>query len=296
MIPYRRQNIIFLVGCPRSGTTFLQSLLAAHSQIYSPPESKFFQYLVPEFEDQPRRYQYGLVSRRLSPRMKAFFADELHRPELLSHLSKLPVRSLYTRQFMQILHGLKREAGKTILLEKTPEHINHIDDIEKYVRGAKFIHLVRQGTDVIASLYEVTRKHPEWWGGEWPLDWCIYRWNQAIEMTQKNIHKPNHIAIGYESLVENSSTSLLRLCDFIGIEFEEKMMRDYHRVAANLTRQASGRTVSDKIATTSGHKFDLVLSEADKKYVLDNLLSVYLSELIDEPFVGVNGRLACRHG
>ena len=284
MIPHRRHNTIFLVGCPRSGTTFLQSLLAAHSQIYSPPESKFFQYLVPEPEDQPRRYKYGLVSRRLSPRMKAFFADELHRPELLSRLSKLPFQSLYTRQFMQVLHDLKREAGKIILLEKTPEHINHIDDIEKYVRGAKFIHLVRRGTDVVASLYEVTRKHPEWWGGEWPLDWCIYRWNQAIEISHKHLHKPNHLGVTYEFLVENTSVSLQNICDFIGIEFEENMMRDYHRVAANLTRQASGRTVSDKIAPTSGNKFDRLLSEAEKKYVLDNLLSVYLSELVDEPF------------
>ena len=283
MIPHRRQNTIFLVGCPRSGTTFLQSLLAAHSQIYSPPESKFFQYLVPEPEDQPRRYKYRLVSRRLSPRMKAFFADELHRPELLSRLSKLPFQSLYTRQFMQILHDLKREAGKTILLEKTPEHINHIDDIEKYVRGAKFIHLVRQGTDVIASLYEVTRKHPEWWGGEWPLDWCIYRWNQAIEMTQKHLHKSNHICIAYESLVENPNRSLQNICDFIGIEFEEKMLNDYHRVAASLTRQASGRTVSKKIVQTSQNKFEDLLTEAEQQYVLENLYSVNLNELIDKP-------------
>ena len=287
MIPYRRQNIIFLVGCPRSGTTFLQSLLAAHSQIYSPPESKFFQYLVPEFEDQPRRYQYGLISRRLSSRMKAFFADELHRPELLSRLSKLPVRSLYTHQFMQVLHALKREAGKNILLEKTPEHINHIDDIEKYVRGAKFIHLVRQGTDVIASLYEVTRKHPEWWGGEWPLDWCIYRWNQAIEMTQKHLYKPNHIAIGYESLVENSHRSLQNICDFIGIKFEEQMVRDYHQVATNLTRQASGRTVSDKIMKTDRNKFENLLSESEREYVLQNLSSIDLRELVEKPLVSV---------
>ena len=283
MIPHRRQNTIFLVGCPRSGTTFLQSLLAAHSQIYSPPESKFFQYLVPEPEDQPRRYKYRLVSRRLSPRMKAFFADELHRPELLSRLSKLPFQSLYTRQFMQILHDLKREAGKTILLEKTPEHINHIDDIEKYVRGAKFIHLVRQGTDVVASLYEVTRKHPEWWGGEWPLDWCIYRWNQAIEMTQKHLYKPNHICVGYESLVENPNRSLQNICDFIGIEFEGKMLNDYHRVAASLTRQASGRTVSNKIVQTSRNKFEDLLTEADRQYVLENLYSVNFNEFTDKP-------------
>ena len=33
---------IFIVGCPRSGTTLLQSLLAAHPQIHSFPETHFF--------------------------------------------------------------------------------------------------------------------------------------------------------------------------------------------------------------------------------------------------------------
>lgn len=37
----------FLVGCPRSGTTLLQSLLAAHPEIISFPESHFFRHLTP---------------------------------------------------------------------------------------------------------------------------------------------------------------------------------------------------------------------------------------------------------
>ncbi|HEV2472658.1 MAG TPA: sulfotransferase, partial [Chthonomonadales bacterium] len=37
---------VFLVGCVRSGTTLLQSLLAAHSEIASFPETDFFRYLV----------------------------------------------------------------------------------------------------------------------------------------------------------------------------------------------------------------------------------------------------------
>ncbi|NJL55543.1 sulfotransferase [bacterium] len=32
---------LFLVGCPRSGTTLLQSMLASHPQIASFPETKF---------------------------------------------------------------------------------------------------------------------------------------------------------------------------------------------------------------------------------------------------------------
>ncbi|MDY6936875.1 MAG: sulfotransferase [Cyanobacteriota bacterium] len=280
MIPHRDRKTIFLVGCPRSGTTFLQSVLATHSQIASFPESKFFQYLVPEPEDQPRRYRYGLVSRRLSARMKAFFTDELHRPELLSRLSKLPIRSIYTRQFMQVLQDLTREKGKEILLEKTPEHIQYIDEIEKYVPGAKFIHLVRQGTDVVASLYEVTRKHPQWWGGEWPLDWCIYRWNQAIEISQQHLHKPNHFLVRYEELTENPNLVLQQICQFIEVAFEEKMLADYHVEAKELIRQASGRTVDARISQATRNKFTQLLDCSQQEYVREKLADVNLTPLI----------------
>ena len=44
----------FLVGCPRSGTTLLQSLIASHPQVYSLPETNFFRLLL-HSEEFPRR-------------------------------------------------------------------------------------------------------------------------------------------------------------------------------------------------------------------------------------------------
>ncbi|MEM9163612.1 MAG: sulfotransferase, partial [Cyanobacteria bacterium P01_F01_bin.4] len=46
----------FVVGCSRSGTTLLQSLLASHPEIISFPESKFFVDLVWMPEERSRRY------------------------------------------------------------------------------------------------------------------------------------------------------------------------------------------------------------------------------------------------
>ena len=40
---------IFIVGCPRSGTTLVRSILAAHSRIIISPESHFLNYWVKQY-------------------------------------------------------------------------------------------------------------------------------------------------------------------------------------------------------------------------------------------------------
>lgn len=39
------ENIVFIVGSPRSGTTWLQRLLATHPQIKTGQESRIFEYV-----------------------------------------------------------------------------------------------------------------------------------------------------------------------------------------------------------------------------------------------------------
>jgi hypothetical protein len=53
---------IFLVGCPRSGTTLLSVLLHAHPRIAMPPETRF---LLPAYR---RRAEYGDLTAASSPR------------------------------------------------------------------------------------------------------------------------------------------------------------------------------------------------------------------------------------
>jgi len=270
---------VFLVGCPRSGTTLLQSLLAAHPQIASFPESKFFQYLVPEHE--PRRRFFGLVSRRLQPRLEEFFKSEIGRPEMLQYLPQIPLMSWYTRKFIKILQILTEEQGKSIMLEKTPEHLYHIDYIEKIVPGVRFIHILRNGSDVVASLYEVTRKYPNsLWQGALSLDDCIERWIQAVEISRRHLHKLNHLLIRYEDLVENPPTELEKICGFIGIEFIETMLQDYRGVAKQVTLETEPwkAAVTGEIHKVSSQKFDQMFDEAQQQYIRKRLSGVSLDE------------------
>src|SRR5204863_639082 len=46
---------IFVVGCPRSGTTLVQCILSASSHAFSLPETHFFTYVLPALGGDPAR-------------------------------------------------------------------------------------------------------------------------------------------------------------------------------------------------------------------------------------------------
>ncbi|MGF1491618.1 MAG: sulfotransferase [Microcoleaceae cyanobacterium] len=271
---------VFLVGCSRSGTTLLQSLLSAHPEVASFPESQFFHHLIPVIYER-RRYALGLISRRLKPRMETFFKDEMNRPELMNSLPRTPFMGNYTRKFMKILKSLAEEQGKTVLLEKTPDHIYYIEYIEKLVPHSRFIHLIRNGADVIASLYEVTNKYPQPWGGARSIDVCIQDWLRAIAASEKYLPQPNHVGIRYEQLLEETETVLKRLCQFMGLEFSDCMVTNY-RLEADRLINSSGRKVESRLENRNSQKFYQVFTPEEQQYILDKIAGVDLEKLLLE--------------
>ncbi|NER34460.1 MAG: sulfotransferase [Oscillatoria sp. SIO1A7] len=268
---------IFLVGCPRSGTTLLQSMLAAHPAIASFPETKFFFYGVPQYE--PKRQAFGMVSRQLNPWLREFFTEHLKRPELLQSLPRIPLMSLYLKKMIGILESLTKEQGKSIWLEKTPEHLYYVETIEKLIAGVRFIHIVRNGADVVASLYEVTHKYPKPWKGALDIDRCIGRWLEAIPLSDRHLQKPNHTLVRYENLVEEPRSTLVKICDFLGIEFDDSMLDNFGSVAQQVSMDEAGRSVGSKIKSTNSQKFYEIFDESQRQYILNRISAIDLDRL-----------------
>ena len=269
------QPPVFLVGCPRSGTTLLQSLLAAHSQIASFPESKFFQYLIPLYE--PKRHRFKIASRQIKPRLTKYFEEEISHPEMLKDLPIIPFWQNYSRSFIKKLNILTHQQNKSIFLEKTPEHIYFLDYIEELVPDAKIIHILRNGADVVASLYEITHKYPRQYphgfSEAWSIDYCLERWKEAFEISSSYLNKSNHFLVKYEKLVENTQTNLEHICQFIGVEFESKMLEDYRAVAKKISLNTEHwkAPVSQNIQNTNHQKFYKVFDESQREYIKQQL-------------------------
>jgi peptidoglycan/xylan/chitin deacetylase (PgdA/CDA1 family) len=249
---------IFLVGAPRSGTTILQSLLAAHPEIISFPESKFFHYLL-----------YQEFATKLPSRLETFFRDEINRPELLNDFDDSQTQESKAAWFVRVLDGLAVEETKNIWLEKTPEHIYFIDDIQRLLPDAKFIHILRNGMDTIASMYEATRNFSELWGGVWDLEHCIERWKYAVLTSHKYVNNSNHILIKYEELVDNKNLILENICNFLEIEYDSAMLINYKAKAANLSLNLPWHQgIARDIQNTKIHKYHQIFNSNQIQSIL----------------------------
>ncbi|HEY1740895.1 MAG TPA: sulfotransferase, partial [Acidimicrobiia bacterium] len=121
--------MIALVGAPRSGTTWLQTLLASHDAIVSPQETNLFSRYVAPLEERWCYEARGSVAERQQRRFTGLgavlTAAEFHGE--VGHFVDDVLRSIA---------ALK--PGATILVEKTPSHSLHVDLVARYVPGARF--------------------------------------------------------------------------------------------------------------------------------------------------------------
>lgn len=107
---------------------------------------------------------------------------------------------------------------KTWLCEKTPKHVYTIDKIYKHIDNPKIIVMVRDGRDVVASLYQ---RYGD-------FDKSVNRWiyDNKIWLNNKSVH--NFHIVKYEDFVNNPTTILQNICTFIGIPYYDDLL-NYHK-------------------------------------------------------------------
>ena len=271
---------LFVVGCPRSGTTLLQSILATHPRVASFPETHFF----------PRlriynRFGMGLtdldsVRSHLRPLLQ-----ELDAEELLRHLPhRLPLASGVVKGFAQILDDLATRQVADTWLEKTPRHLHFIDTIDRFLpHPHHYFHIVRSGPDVVASMYEATQEYPHLWGGKRSVEKCLDRWCADVELTRNWAGRRGHSVIFYSDLIEAPERVMRGACDAVGLNYDSRMVKAFGESSEGLLRE--DETVSHKtnhsttIQDTRGVKFAQVLSAEEQQRILTRAAEVDLDAL-----------------
>lgn len=218
---YKGGNLIFVVGASRSGTTWFQRLLASHPRVRTGQEPGLFHgYVGPQLRawrwELQRERNQSTATGRGGIGLSCYFQEHEFVAVLKEYMGRL-------------LHPMtgSLKPGE-LFLDKTPSNILYLTEIAELLPESRFIHLVRDPRDVVASLLAVGRT----WGSGWaPQESraAVKIWIRAVRAAIEAAREiPSHrfLEVRYERLVAAPEETLVDIATFLNLEWERDAIRN----------------------------------------------------------------------
>lgn len=207
------KQIVFIIGSPRSGTTWLQSMLGSHSSVCTTDELNIF-----------GSYVRPLV--RAWERQLSVFSGK----KLIGLPTVWSEGDFYDfcREFVFMVYEQAVKDAKDdcdIFIDKGSEYSTCVDLVNKIVPNAKFIHIIRDGRDVCGSLISASQG----WGRNWApqtVKEAASLWNDfTVGARQAHIYEERYMEVRYEDLFLKGEDILDSLFEFIGLSVTRNTVR-----------------------------------------------------------------------
>ncbi len=236
---------LFVVGCPRSGTTWVAAMLQRHPRVVGTVESHAYDTVLGPFLYRGLRGDAGwrvvltryevmvrkpwgvglhwYVNRRTFYRLVAAArgeraASDVERAERL-------IAWIYDRYFTA--HG---DIGADLFVEKTPRHQFYAERILRHFPEARIVEVVRDGRDVCVSLAALPRAE------RWPPQdrrSQVATWMEYVQLGRRlsadRTLRDRVLQVRYEALRSDPARELRRMFAFAGLECADA---DAARIAA----------------------------------------------------------------
>jgi hypothetical protein len=225
---------IFVVGCPRSGTTLFRVMLHAHPRIAIPPESKF---LMPayrrraRFQDLELRENRQLLADWITQREDNGFPDLQLDPETVAAEIVDGPPTLGSAMGI-VFRAYAQKFGKDRWGDKRPSYYGFMDELDHLFPDAQFIHVIRDGRAAVASIKRKTDLPPKGDGLK-----SMATWIQAIDACRnsgKKLGQERYYEVRYEDIIADPEREMRAVCAFLGEEFHPDMCLP-EQIAAQVT-------------------------------------------------------------
>jgi hypothetical protein len=283
--------IYFIIGCPRSGTYLLSSILNASGRIAIPTETHF----VPLF--QPYLWMAGNLQHLNSRRrlLRAIFiflriwlarAEEERSYAAVTRHSFLTIESesnrlsKSTEDYPGLVRGLfatyAQQQGAVEAGDKSAffDHIP-LEQIDAALGGrARFIHVIRDGRDVCTS-WRKTKVGPR------SIAEAAAAWARHVEGKRAwgKMHPERYLEVHYESLLSNPRDTLHQVCTYLGFAYTDELLefhsKPYARDIANSTTHSQlGKPLNPANQGKWRHEFSAAEVEEFEKIAGQTLASM----------------------
>jgi len=266
---------VFIVGCYRSGTSIMRLMLSAHPRIYISQETNYIDrvgailHCFGNLEERPNLL-------RLYGEIRSYLIGERWDP--VPDFSELVEwTSSYGHSYSSVVTfygtwGASREGRQELLYwgDNTPRYIHSMTFLKHLFPQARFIHMVRDPRDVVASASKLPL------GGKTALG-IAYDWERALLSglaAEASWGAQGILRVKYEDLVTNPKETMERICEFLEVEFYPEMLSFHTTEAAReLSKLKHHRRVSSPLDKKAVGRYKTELSPN-----VVQLIESYLSE------------------
>lgn len=225
-----------IVGSPRSGTTLLRLMLDAHPDLAIPPETGF---LIPSTDVKNmdmnivELFYQSIVT--YPPDAPAW--NDFHLSSKEFHESLLRLTPFTKEDGIRLFYKMYASRfGKLRWGDKTPIYSKHLLGIQAILPEAYFIHIIRDGRDVAASLRN------QWFSPGYDIETQAVFWQDNVQAAYTTgIQCSHYFEIRFEDLIQNTESILRHICEYIDLGFHPRMMKYYENAPTRLNEHLERR-------------------------------------------------------
>ena len=275
----RIKGPLFIIGCPRSGTSMLARTLSANENLkIILGESTYLERVF------GNRILIGHIKgKRAKVKLKEYLEErklikkEWNRISLDNWIKTFD--EIKGKSYLDLYFSLmitfattyysyeNNNEKKYYIGDKNPPYIDYLDLLISKFPEAKIINIIRDGRASVASMV-----HPKL---GFSLKGAALTWNHYMKQTKKvemKLDKNKYMRIYYEELVKSPNLQIEKICKFLQVPYEEMMLH------TNLGGLSSFKNVIDEsIDNKRIYRYKKTLKIEEQK-IINKIMKKYLAE------------------